>query len=432
MITIGGVWLGVTALTVVTSVWNGFEAEFLSKLLGINAHAIVLRNLDVFRDYEAISTGLEEEPQISIVNPFVYSEVIVRSPKGTAGVAIKGVDARHAKKTPLKQYLPANAFKRFQESTTSTNTLPGIFVGKDLQETLHVNIGDRVSVISPYGGEDGQPKSRPFEVAGVFHSGMYEFDARMVFVPLSTAQDFFKLYNTVTGLEVWTHDSTTSFMTVRNAIKASLQDRLSVDKNKNGKYDQEDGDTFEDRNHNDKFDPENENDPYAYEVRDWSQTNRSTFGAVQQQKQMISIVLGFIILVAAFNIVATLILLILEKSREIAVLKSMGASNRSILTIFVIDGQIIGALGCIFGVTTGLIVCALLEAYGLKLDPRVYFLENLPIVIRPIEILFVAGGAMFAATVATMYPAYRAANLSPVDGLREGHLPAAEFTESAH
>jgi lipoprotein-releasing system permease protein len=192
-----------------------------------------------------------------------------------------------------------------------------------------------------------------------------------------------------------------------------MRDQLSFDKNGNGIFEPEDGDEFEDRNNNNKFDPEKAGDPYAYEVRDWSQTNRSTFGAVQQQKQLISIVLGFIILVAAFNIVATLILLILEKSREIAVLKSMGASNRSILTIFIIDGQIIGLVGCALGVLTGLLLCSLLEAYGLKLDPRVYFLENLPIVVRPSEILYVAGGAMFAATIATLYPAYRAANMAP-------------------
>jgi len=396
VITIGGVWLGVTALTVVTSVWNGFEAEFLSKLLGVNAHAIVLKNLDVFRSYDEISAQLLKDPAIAQVNPFVYSEVIVRSPKGTAGVAIKGVQARHAQKTPLKQYVSPEAFEKLDASVTSTTSLPGILVGRDLKETLHVEIGSQVTVISPYGGQDGQPRSQDFEVAGIFHSGMYEFDARMVFIPLSTAQELFRLYKTVTGLEVWTHDSSTSYTSVRNAIRSAV--------------------------------PE---DPYAYEVRDWSHTNKSTFGAVQQQKQMISIVLGFIILVAAFNIVATLILLILEKSREIAVLKSMGASNRSILAIFVIDGQIIGCLGCLFGVLTGLILCSLLEAYGLKLDPRVYFLENLPIVVRPIEVVMVAGGALLASTLATLYPAYRAASLSPVDGLREGHLPAAEIKESA-
>jgi lipoprotein-releasing system permease protein len=281
LITVAGVCLGVTALTVVTSVWNGFEAEFLSKLLGVNAHAIVLKNLDVFRDYEEISEKLLKDPNIAHVNPFVYSEVIVRSAKGTAGVAIKGVVARYAKETPLKQYVSKEAFARLDASVTSTSSLPGLLVGRDLKETLHVETGSRITVISPYGGQDGQPRSKDFEVAGIFHSGMYEFDARMVFVPLSAAQDFFRLYNTVTGLEVWTHDSATSFTSVRDAIRSAV--------------------------------PE---DPYAYEVRDWSHTNKSTFGAVQQQKQMITIVLGFIILVAAFNIVATLILLILEKAAK--------------------------------------------------------------------------------------------------------------------
>ena len=420
LITIGGVWLGVTALTVVTSVWNGFEAEFLSKLLGINAHSVVLRNLDVFRDYESMSEKLKKEQGITIVNPFVYSEVIVRSPRATSGVAIKGVDARYAKETPLTEYVKPGVIESLSDSNTSTNTLPGILIGKELRETLLVEKGDTISVISPYGGDEGQPKAMDFRVAGVFHSGMHEFDARMVFVSLSVAQDFFRLYDTVTGLEIWTMDSSQSFILVRNAIRNAVKDKLTKDHNGDGVFNKEDGDDFDDRNKNGVFDPENNSDPYAYEVRDWSQTNRSTFGAVQQQKQLISIVLGFIILVAAFNIVATLILLILEKSREIAVLKSMGASNRSILTIFVIDGQIIGLTGCILGVITGLLLCSLLETYGLKLDPRVYFLEILPIVVRPLEIALVAAFALGAATLATLYPAYRAAHMAPVDGLRDG------------
>ena len=135
--------------------------------------------------------------------------------------------------------------------------------------------------------------------------------------------------------------------------------------------------------------------------------------------------LAFIILVAAFNIVATLILLILEKGREIAVLKSLGATNRSVLMIFVLDGQIIGLVGCFVGVLVGLAICGVLEAYGLKLDPRVYYLENLPIVVRPLEVAGVAVGAMVAATCATLYPAYRAATLPPVDGLRQGGFKTA-------
>lgn len=393
-ITIGGVAVGVTALTVVTSVWNGFEAEFLDKLLGINAHAVVLRNHDVFRRYEEVAKTLEARDGIELAAPFVYSEVIAQSARGGSGVAIKGIEPDSAAKTPLAKYVKDLSFDDLRASATSTAPA-GILIGRELQETLHVEKGDIINIISPYGGDDGQPRSQPFTLVGVFHSGMYEFDANLVFIDLREAQAFFRLYRTVTGLEVWTTDATTSRETV---IAAASQ-----------------------------IDP---TDPLAYEVRDWSRTNRGLFGAVQQQKVLISIVLGFIILVAAFNIVATLILLILEKGREIAVLKSMGASNGSILAIFVFDGQMIGMVGCALGVGIGLGICAVLEAYGLKLDPRVYYLENLPIVVEPVEITLVAMGAMLAATAATLYPAYKAAMLPPVDGLRQGGFKTAPTPDS--
>lgn len=382
LITIGGVAVGVTALTVVTSVWNGFEAEFLEKLLGINAHAVLLRSHDVFRNHRDVAASLRKEPHIAFVAPFVYSEVIVQSESGVQGVAIKGLDPAVSRDTPLGKYIKADIFDALAKSATST--VPGIVVGNDLLEVLHTEVGKAITIISPYGGREGEPRTQAFRIVGVFHSGMYEFDARMVFIHLAESQQFFKLYETVTGLEVWSDDPLKSY---DNIFLASQ-----------------------------KLDP---TDPIAYEVRDWSRTNRGLFGAVQSQKQLITIVLAFIVLIAAFNIMATLILLILEKGREIAILKSLGATNRSILYIFVIDGQIIGFVGCLLGILFGLIICGVLQEYGLKLDPRVYYLEHLPIVVRPLEIFLVAVGAMTAATVATLYPAFKAANLPPVEALTQ-------------
>jgi lipoprotein-releasing system permease protein len=382
-LTITGVMVGVAALTVVTSVWNGFEAEFLEKLLGINSHAIVLKRHDVFRNHRDVAKSLLADPRIEHVAPFVYSEVIAQSPVGVQGVAIKGIDPAVSRTTPLARYIPQRGFDRLASTSTSAGRpLPGILIGKELAEALKVREGDAVTIISPYGGDDGDAQTVDFRVGAVFESGMYEFDSRMVFISLPEAQDFFRLYKTVTGLEVWTTEALSSHE-ITTAATAAL-------------------------------DPK---DPRAYDVKDWSRTNQGLFGAVRQQKVLISIVLFIIVIVASFNIMATLILLILEKGREIAILKSLGATDRSILGIFVLDGQIVGSIGCGLGVAVGLTLCAVLQEYGLKLDPRVYYLDNLPIVVKPIELFIVVAGAMFLSSVATLFPALKAALMRPVDGL---------------
>ncbi len=385
--------LGVAALTVVTSVWNGFEAEFLDKLLGINAHAIVLRRHDVFRDHRKVADKLREAPGVAHVAPFVYSEVIAQSALGVQGLVIKGIDPIVSAESPIAKYIstdPKVAAAVLEGLQTGTSTsgavdgpaLPGILIGRDLQEVLHTKAGGVVSIISPYGGRDGQARTAEYRVVGTFHSGMYEFDSRMVFIDLKSAQRFFKMYETVTGLEVWTDDPLSSEKTLKLAVS-----QIEAD------------------------------DPLAFEVKDWSVTNRGIFGAVRSQKALISIVLFIIVVVAAFMIMATLILLILEKRREVAILKALGATDRSILKIFVLDGQIVGVVGCVAGIAVGLAVCAVLEQYGLKLDPRVYYLEHLPIVVNPMELVAVCVGAMILASLATLFPAIKAARMKPVDGL---------------
>lgn len=384
--------LGVTALTVVTSVWNGFEAEFLDKLLGINAHAVILKRGDFFRDHVEVADKLRADPQIDHVAPFVFSEVIGQSAKGVQGLLIKGVDPQQTLGSPLAKYISKDKDEQraildaLRVSTATTayrkTDLPGILIGNDLVEVLHTEPGGVVSIVSPYGGKGGQARTKSFEVVGVFHSGMFEFDSRMVFIDLEEAQAFFRLYDNVTGLEVWTKDPFKSRETVFAAARA--------------------------------LDPE---DPLAYDVKDWSITNRGIFGAVRSQKVLISIVLFFIVIVASFMILATLILLILEKGREVAILKALGATNKSIRRIFLLDGQIIGLVGCAVGVGLGLAVCRVLEEYGLKLDPRVYYLEHLPIVVRTHEIVGVCVGAMILATLAALIPAWAAARMRPVDGL---------------
>ncbi len=383
--------LGVAALTIVTSVWNGFEAEFLDKLLGINAHAIILkRNGHLFRDHREVADKLRAAPGIEHVAPFVYSEVIAQSDRGVQGLAIKGVDPEVTVESPLAGYISDDpvvvkqTLARLRTSTSADDgpAIPGVLIGRGLQDTLHVDVDDVLTIISPYGSRGGRPRTASFRVAGIFHSGMYEFDSRMAYIDLREAQRFFRLYRNITGLDVWTDDATGSLRTVLEAAR--------------------------------QLDPE---DPWAFEVKDWSITNRSVFGAVQQQKLLISLFLFLIVVVASCMIMATLILLILEKSREVALLKAIGAQTWSVYVIFILDGVIIGVVGCAVGLAAGLASCAVLQQYGLRLDPRVYYLERLPIVVRPLELAIVCAGALVLAIGAAAITSLIAAGVKPVDGL---------------
>lgn len=400
-LTVAAFATGIAALTVVTAVWNGFEAEFLDKLLGVNAHGIILKRYGVMRKPKALVERLREAPQITLAAPFVYSEVILQSARGARGVVVKGMTPADLAKTPLAGYISADAaeaertieglapapLKLADDPTEDAGVeppkLPGALLGEGVCEALHVKPGDPITVISPYGSK-GRARTATFRVAGVFHSGMHEFDARMIFIDLKEAQRFFKLYHTVTGIEVWTQDALQS-----KALLAQAAESL---------------------------DPE---DPLAYQAKDWSVTNRGIFGAVRSQKALLAIVLFIMVIVAAFMINATLILLILEKGREVALLKALGATASSIQKVFVLDGLIIGLVGCAAGLTLGLSLCAVLQQYGLRLDPRVYYLEHLPIVVDPAELAAVCAGAMLLSFLATLFPAWTAAKMRPVDGLTQ-------------
>lgn len=380
---------GVAALTVVTAVWNGFESAFLEKLLGVNAHGTLLRRYNVIRDADSLAERLHLQPGITRVMPFVYSEVIAQSGTGARGLAIKGIEPSIVKDTPLAGYISRDpkvveaALKGLAPGPSDAfePEPPGILVGKALLEALHVKLGDPLTLISPY-GQTRRARTQVFKITGSFHSGMYEFDARMVFIDLREAQRFFQLHGSVTGLEVWTDDPMRSEAILWNAAR--------------------------------HLNPE---DPGEFSVRDWSVTNKPMFAAVRSQKALIAIVLFIMVIVAAFMINATLILLVLEKSREIAVLRALGARQRSILSIFVVDGMVIGLVGCLSGVLLGLVTCFGLAEYGLTLDPRVYYLERLPIVVNPKELLAVSLGAMLLSFLATLFPAWMASRQNPVDGL---------------
>lgn len=409
LISTGGVALGVWALTVVLSVMSGFEADLKHKILGHTAHGIVLtygaNDLGDWRRTRDVVLGVQG---VSGATPFLYNEVMLSAGENLTGAILKGIDVptvgsvtelprsiedgklawlEHSEQIPLSSrrgdFLDDTGKAPPAPAPRAGRALPGIVLGSELARALRVFVGDEVNVVSPFGdlGPAGpQPKSRPFRVAAIFYSGMYEYDSKFAYVDLRAGQRFFGLGESVTGLEVKVKDV--------DAAKGIMSRVLF------------------------------ELGGYPFRTKDWGELNRSLFSALQMEKVVMAVILGFIVLVASFIIIATLIMLVLEKTKEIAVLKSMGAGVPSVMKIFVLEGVVIGAVGTLFGLLLGYGTCLLIEKVGIPLDPEVYYISNLPVLVDPAQFASVALAAMALSYLATIYPATKAARLRPVDGLR--------------
>jgi lipoprotein-releasing system permease protein len=270
-----------------------------------------------------------------------------------------------------------------EEAVVPPDAFPGIVIGRELAKSLHVYVGDELTLISPLGdlGPMGVlPRSRKFRVAAIFYSGMYEYDASHAYVKIEAAQDFFDLKQNVTGIEIKVDDAE-RVSEIRPAIEAEVKrDDLRI--------------------------------------RDWKELNKNLFSALKLEKIATFIILSLAILVASFCIICTLLLMVTEKSKEIAILKSLGASDNAILKIFMTEGVMIGGIGTIFGVTTGLAATLGLKWFGVRLDPDVYYVDKLPINVEWSDFTLVALAALLITTIATIYPAVAASRLRPVDGIR--------------
>lgn len=423
LISIGGVAIGVWALTVVLSVMSGFEGDLKAKILGTRSHGMLTKyGKDDFPEWRQVRERVLAVPGVTGATPFVYSEVMVAADQNLSGTLLEGIDPRsvgtvlelprtieegklewllHPEQIPSSpEYRrdPASAFadpKRRGETTAvgakaegkgeriAIRTLPGIVIGREMARSLRVFVGDTVNVISPLGdlGPSGpQPKSRPFRVAAVFFTGMYEYDSKFAYIDLAEAQRFFGMGESVHGFELKVRDVDEARPILRRVL-ATLEG-------------------------------------YPYRVRDWGELNRNLFSALMMEKVVMAVILGFIVLVASFIIVATLIMQVLDKRREIAVLKSMGAGQPSVMKIFVSEGVIIGAIGTTFGLLLGLGTCLLIDKVGIPLDPEIYYISNLPVKTNPAEFVLVAILALALSYLATIYPASKASRLEPVEGLR--------------
>lgn len=404
VLSIVGVVAGVAVLNWVISVMTGFEVDLRDKILGTNAHVVVLRHGGNMIDSDELRERIETIEGVVAVAPFVYSEMMIRSRWSSTGIIFKGIDPeRTGEVTALRDDLlygmngeitsdeqRARVFASLAEPIPPQPgdkeglPLPGILVGRELMSSLQVYPGDVVQVVNPLGSGVGPmgmpvPQVRNFRVAGVYYSGMYEYDTKWTYVSNEQASKFLKMGGAVTGLEVKVAD-------------IDAVDRIS--------------------------DEITALAPYPNYTRHWKDLNQKLFEALALEKWVMGLILSMIVMVAALLIVTTLIMLVITKQREIAILKAMGASRAGVMRIFVIEGSLIGLIGTAIGTVLGYFGCLFLEQYGYPLETDVYYLSELPVVIEPMNLVVIAIGAFLLCFLATLYPAFKAASVDPVEGLR--------------
>ncbi|HEY7374557.1 MAG TPA: FtsX-like permease family protein [Polyangia bacterium] len=383
-----GVVLGVASLIVVFGVTSGFEREFQDKVLALNAHLIVQAYGDAdFEELEDIQKRLAGLPGVVRMAPFLFSagEVMI----GRVGANLKGIDLqrgadelRHALQQGTVEDLtrPASCPLPGTTPPRTTNDVGRIAIGAELAHKLHVSVGDCVPIMVPFSsGATDAPVSSLFKVTGIFRMGFNEYDTRIAYASIADAQRLANVRRLVSGVELRFADPMQALV-----VGPEVQRRLGS----------------------------------PHHLVDWKELNGNLFKALQMQKVVIVLILVIIVVVAAFNIVSSLTMIVLSKVREVAILKSMGAPSSMVARIFLIGGTAVGMLGTSLGIGYGLLVCLLARLYGYPLDPKVYLIGELPVQIRPEELVGVALATMAIAWVATLYPALRASRMGAVEGLR--------------
>jgi lipoprotein-releasing system permease protein len=393
-ISVFGVFLGTAAPILALSVMSGFEADLKGKIRGAKADVMVkIPDDSPFLDWQRVRATILRVPGVSAATPYLEAEVMVRSGASPAGIVLRGIDpasaasvldvGRTARECSIDDLAHPEKVEMDPLSPEDSKGAPTIILGEELYaRTLRVFPGSLVDVVCPLckmGPSGPMPGLKAFRVAGHFYSGMYEFDSKLAYVALSEAQAFLRMPGEVTGIDVRAENPDTA-----PRIAAAIQSALGA----------------------------------GYEAQSWEELNKGLFMALRLEKIAMFVVLTFIALVASFSIISTLIMMATEKAREVAILKAMGAEDGAVERVFVAEGLYIGFIGLFVGVMTGIGGCLLIQRYGLPLPTDVYYITRLPIVMRTGEIVTVAASALGLCFLATVYPAWLAARMRPVDGLR--------------
>jgi lipoprotein-releasing system permease protein len=399
----------------VLSVMGGFRADLKKKILGNHAHIVIDKAADELETWVPVLEEIRHSDGVVGATPYLETQVMVSSLSNRAGAILRGIDpgsvgdvtdlARnmtHGKleylahperildpdvgtsgRSPIDAMLDDSLPDDVEDPRPADDALPGLIVGQELARALRLVVGDRVTVVSPRGdlGPTGPiPRTKPFRIAGIFYSGMYEYDMKHAYVALGVAQRFLRAGTAVSGIEVKVADVERA-----PAMAAALASRIGRD---------------------------------DLRVRDWKMMNQQLFGALALEKLAMFITLGIAILIAGFSVFGTLTLLVQEKRREVGILKAMGTSARGVVRIFVIEGLLIGAAGGLLGLGLGFVVTFAAEHFGIRMNPEVYYIDKLPVNLDPTEFALVGAATVVVCLAATLFPAYQASRVRPVDALR--------------
>ncbi len=380
-ISILGIMIGVMALIVVLAVMNGYREDLLKKILGVNSHIFILSYEGGIRDTEEVMSSATAVEGVISATPFIYSQVMVKKDENISGAILRGVDPDTGGKViNIDSMIRGGSLSVLENYETG---LKGVIIGVELSKQIGALPGDAITLVSPVGKLT--PLGRlanedQFIVKGLFESGMYEYDNSLLYVSLNDAKDFLSLGDDVTGIELRIKDIQES-----DEISRAVQEKLG----------------------------------YPYWTKDWKMMNRSLFSAIKLEKVTMFIILTMIILVGALNIISSLVMLVMEKHRDISILRTMGASSKSIMYIFLFQGLFVGFAGTFLGLISGTFLCQILEKYKfIKLPADVYYITTLPVQMEWMDTLLISLAAIFISFIATIFPSRQAATVNPVESLR--------------